>query len=161
MNWRDAAAAAIPLAPVGSDNAACCVFAETITASVYGTDVVAHAPHSLWRLFADCGDGWGPVSAVVRCGLNAASPVTTQPPADGRWYRVQAWDHVGDAARVSAGQKPTGNGHTFTCWLDPRGGAGRLIDSAISRGGRDTVVGIGGWAGWFGQFGEMRSVALR
>jgi hypothetical protein len=65
----------------------CCVFQRDWTRRLYGDRVVAQAPLSLWHLFKDSGDPWGPVTACVMAEIGER--VSALVP--GRWHRAQGW----------------------------------------------------------------------
>lgn len=94
----------------------CCVFAHRQSELAFGVDAVKRAPLSLWMLYADCGDPWGTVTAVVLARL-AVGPggVHTNPQTclleAGHWYRCQGWRGVPFAPGVS--------GHTITVFAGP------------------------------------------
>lgn len=165
-DWRAIFRTVAPTVAPGTDDAACCVFMERLTRAAYGDDVVDRAPRALWRLFRDCRDGFATIRACQLAGI-VADAVYSSVPADGRWHRVQGWNLLGDADRVTAGELPIGNGHTFMCWRDPKGGPGRTLDSiehdqpGRKAGPLDLL-----WPSdaalvhWLSQFRELRSVAL-
>lgn len=154
MSWLTAYThAAAELHPGPEIGEACCVYARRMTELVHGTAAIARAPLALWILFADSGDPWGPVNAVVQAGL-AAGPVLSDLPADGRWYRAQGWRGTPFAPGVS--------GHTFTAFRDVGRTTTRILDAAAGRAGNGEGNRVVDWPGFATQFtGGIRVVALQ
>ena len=82
---------------------ACCTFAERVTKLMYGAEVIAKAPGSLWNLWPDSGNAWGPVSACKLAGIVDHTRIDELNPGV---YRVQGWRGTPFAAGVT--------GHTVT-----------------------------------------------
>ena len=122
----------------------CCVFQREWTRRVWGDAVVAKAPLSLWHLFVDCGDAWGPVTACVQAGIGRRVDALVE----GRWHRIQGWRGTPFAAGVS--------GHTVSVFAGPRG---RILvwDSAKDRNERVTST---TWALWREQFKGGVAIAV-
>ena len=116
---------------------------------------MGRASVSLWHLFADCGDAWGPVTACVVAGIadskavaKAGDIVALTP---GRWHRVQGWRGTPFGSGVT--------GHTITVYAPATGPKVLVFDSAKDRNERVAWV---VWSDYAAQYrGGQAACALR
>ncbi len=97
---------------------ACCTFAERLTELAYGKAAHDLAPGSLWNLWPESHNAWGPVAACLLAGVGQHVDALVP----GRWHRIQGWRGAPFAQGVT--------GHTITVYQPTRGVLTLVVDSA-------------------------------